>query len=81
MIRLLTPQPDGTRPLDTIKAIDQRLITELLRLDGPAQAVMRTATTDHVLSDITIHAGQPALVVLAAANRDPAVFNDPNNFR
>jgi cytochrome P450 len=62
------------RPVDSIDAVDDRLITELLRLDGPVQAVARTATHSHVINDITIHAGELALVVLAAANRDPAIF-------
>lgn len=77
MIRLLTPQRDGTRPIEAIDTVDDRLITELLRLDGPAQAVTRTATQDHVIKGVTIHAGESALVVLAAANRDPAVYNKP----
>jgi cytochrome P450 len=81
MIRLLTPTTEGVRPIDTIDTIDDRLITELLRLDGPAQAVPRTATQDHVLCDVTIHAGEPVLVVLAAANRDPTVFNKPDQLR
>ena len=44
------------------------------------QAVGRTATTDHVIDGVTIRAGEPALVVLAAANRDPAVFDQPDEF-
>ena len=71
-------QPDGTRPIDTIDTINDRLITELLRVEGPAQVVVRTATYDHVLGGVTIRAGEPAVVVLAAANRDPAVFNKPD---
>ncbi|OBI22699.1 cytochrome P450 [Mycobacterium sp. E2497] len=78
MIRLLIPHSDGTRPLDAITTVDDSLITELLRLDGPVQAVARTATQDHVFGDVTIRAGEPAQVVLAAANRDPAVFNEPD---
>ena len=81
MIRLLTPQRHGIRPIETIDAIDDRLVTELLRLDGPAQTVVRTATHDHTFSDVTIHAGEPALVVLAAANRDPAIFNSPDQLQ
>jgi cytochrome P450 len=81
MIRLLTPRSDGFRPIETIETIDDRLITELLRIDGPAQAVARTATHDHVLGDVTIHAGEPALVALAAANRDPAVFKQPEQLQ
>lgn len=81
MIRLLTPQPDRTLPLDAITTVDDSLITELLRLDGPVQTVARTATQDHIFGDVTIRAGEPALVVLAAANRDPAVYNHPDQLR
>lgn len=81
MIRLLTPHRLGIRPIETIDAIDDRLITELLRLDGPAQAVTRTATHDHTFNEVIIHAGEPALVVLAAANRDPAAFDKPDQLR
>jgi cytochrome P450 len=78
MIRLLTPTADGTRPIDTIDTIDDRLISELLRLDGPVQAVARTATHDHFVDGVTIRAGEPVLVVLAAANRDPTTFDKPD---
>jgi cytochrome P450 len=81
MIRLLTVGSDGLRPADAIDTVDDGLITELLRLDGPVQAVGRTATADHVLNDATIRAGEPALVVIAAANRDPAIFNRPDQLR
>jgi hypothetical protein len=39
----------------------------VVRLDGPVQAVGRTATRDHVINHIAIHAGEPVLVVLATA--------------
>jgi cytochrome P450 len=76
LARVSSAQSDGICPIETIGTIDDQLIAELLRLDGPAQAVMRTATHDHVLGDIAIQAGESALVVLAAPNRDPTVFND-----
>jgi len=81
MIRLMTPQVDDIAPIETIDAIDDRLITELLRLDGPVQAVMRTATRDHVFDEIVIGKVEPALVVLAAANRDPTVFTKPDQIQ
>ncbi|OBB96492.1 cytochrome P450 [Mycobacterium sp. 852002-40037_SCH5390672] len=80
-IRLLTPEHNGIPPIETIDTIDDRVLTELLRLDGPAHAVTRTATHDHVLGDVTIHAGEPALVILAAANRDPTVFSKPDQLQ
>jgi cytochrome P450 len=80
--RLLSLGPDGNRVVDALDACDQSLITELLRLDGPVQATpIRTATKDHTIADIEIAAGQQALVVIAAANRDPAVFDQPGQFR
>ena len=81
MIRLLTPGPDGGRPIDTVEAVDGAVITELLRLDGPVQAVGRTATCDHVIDGVTISANEPVLVVLAAANRDPDVFTAPDQLQ
>jgi cytochrome P450 len=78
--RLLSGPP-GRRPLDAIDDINDPLVTELLRLDGPVQAVTRTATHDHLINDTIVHAGQSVLVVLAAANRDPAVFTEPDQLR
>ena len=72
MIRLLA--------LEGVPAVDTALVTELLRLDGPVQAVGRTASRDQTVEDVTIHKGDPALVVLASANRDPKIFNASNRF-
>lgn len=80
-IRLLTPGSDGVRPIATVETVGDRLCTELLRLDGPVQAVGRTATCDHVIDGVTIRATEPVLVVLAAANRDPAVFTQPDRLQ
>jgi len=50
---------------------------ELLRLDGPIPFIARVATGDIELEDGTLPAGARVLAVLAAANRDPRVFADP----
>ncbi|WP_199254701.1 cytochrome P450 [Mycolicibacterium mengxianglii] len=81
IIRLLTPSSDGDRPVVTAETIDGRLCTELLRLDGPVQAVGRTATCDHIIDGVTIRATEAVLVVLAAGNRDPAVFSRPDRLQ
>jgi len=64
-----------------IDTIDTPVITELLRLDGPVQSTVRTATADHRVAGVDITAGDSVVVVVAAANRDPAVFTDPTQFR
>ncbi len=81
MIRLLQPSADGSRLVDNLDPADPALLNELLRLDGPVQATVRTATQDQLVGGVEIAAGQQALVVIAAANRDPAVFDDPASFR
>ncbi|MBV8293628.1 MAG: cytochrome P450 [Mycobacterium sp.] len=80
IVRLLQPGEDGIRLVDDLDPADPMLISELLRLDGPVQATARTATQDQVIGGVEIAAGQQALVVVAAANRDPAVFDEPDRF-
>lgn len=53
-------------------------VEELLRYDSPAQIASRIAHADLELGGIQIRKGQQALVVLGAANRDPAVYPDPD---
>ncbi|BBX36581.1 hypothetical protein MMAG44476_32119 [Mycolicibacterium mageritense DSM 44476 = CIP 104973] len=81
LIRLLQARPDGSRLADCIDPADPAVVTELLRLDSPVQAALRTATRDTRVGEVDVAAGSTALVVLAAANRDPAVFCDPSAFR
>jgi cytochrome P450 len=81
MTRLLAPGPDGTRIVNSLDNVDTPLINELLRLDGPVQATARTATQRQLLGDIEIACGEQALVVVAAANRDPTVFDQPDQVR
>jgi cytochrome P450 len=81
LVRLLTPTHDGVRLADVVEPADPATVTELLRLDAPAQSTVRTATRDHRVGGVDITAGQSALVAVAAANRDPAVFKQPDTFR
>ncbi|MFF3215177.1 cytochrome P450 [Streptomyces sp. NPDC002886] len=54
-------------------------VEELLRYDGPVElATWRFATESFTLGGRDIAAGDPVLVVLAAADRDPERFADPD---
>jgi cytochrome P450 len=55
-------------------------IEESLRVDSPAQMLIRRATEDVTLGGDTIGAGELVMVYLASANRDPAKWDDPANF-
>jgi cytochrome P450 len=81
LVRLLQPSADGSRLIDNLDPADPSLLNELLRLDGPVQATVRTATQDQLVSGVEITAGQQAVIVVAAANRDAAVFDNPEQFR
>lgn len=53
-------------------------IEELLRFDGPVHLTGRIATQPSVVGDVEIEPGQGVVTLLAAANRDPARFTDPD---
>ena len=55
-------------------------LEEMLRYDGPIQAVVRVCTRATELGGGRIAARTPVVVLLGAANRDPAQFSLPDNF-
>ena len=55
-------------------------IEESLRLEPAAAVVDRYATTDTELADAPIGRGDLVRISIAGANRDPAVFPDPDRF-
>ncbi len=55
-------------------------IEECLRWDAPVQMTGRAAKEDIVVGGQLVGAGQRVLAVLAAANRDPEVFAEPDRF-
>lgn len=57
-----------------------RAVEEFLRFYTPNQGFARTATRDVELRGRRIRAGERVALVLPAANRDPAMFVDPERF-
>ena len=53
-------------------------LDELIRFDGPLHLTARVANKDIEVSGVKIAAGEQAIALLAAANRDPARFSDPD---
>ncbi len=53
-------------------------LEELMRYDGPVHITARIATTDVEIGGETIRPGEQVVVSLAAANRDPEQFPDPD---
>jgi cytochrome P450 len=72
--------PAVWRDLRADPSLVSAAVEESLRLEPAATRVDRYATVDTVVGGVTIPAGDLVIVSLAAANRDPAVFADPDQF-
>ena len=55
-------------------------VEEIVRFDSPIQFVHRNVLEDLELDGQHLSAGDVVMVLLAAANRDPARFGDPDRF-
>lgn len=55
-------------------------VEETLRYDSPVTNSGRIASRDFEIDGVEIHQGDSLSVSLAAANRDPAVYEDPDAF-
>ncbi len=63
----------GEIPIDAV-------ISEYLRYETPTHYVARMMTEPLEVAGVTIAANEPVLVLLAAANRDPAAYERPERF-
>lgn len=55
-------------------------VNEILRIDTPESLVARLTTVDTPVGETVIPAGEVLLLMIAAANRDPEVFPNPDVF-
>lgn len=79
MIRELALRPDQRRILlERPGLLAKTGVEEFIRWVSPLLNTRRTATTDHGLHGQHIHAGDQILLLYAAANRDPRVFQQPD---
>ena len=56
------------------------VVEEVLRYDSPVQMTLRSAYADVDVGGHTVTKGEPIVVFLGGANRDPDVFADPHRF-
>ncbi len=76
----LLGHPDQLRLVQEDPGLLPAAVEESLRLEPSASVVDRYATRDVVLGGADVQAGDLVRVSLAGANRDPAVFADPDRF-
>jgi cytochrome P450 len=69
-MNLIVEQPD----------LRARAVEEMLRFDSPVLSVVRIAHADTVIAGCPIAAGETVWASLAAANRDPTAYTEPDDF-
>jgi cytochrome P450 len=74
----LLQHPDQRALLQAQAEAPPPAVDELLRFTSPVQWDRRVAAEPIELGGKTIAAGQAVTMVLAAANRDPAIFAEPD---
>ena len=58
----------------------QNFVEECLRLEGPVKSTFRLALHDTKIAGVDVPAGSIVMGLIAAANRDPRIFEDPDRF-
>jgi cytochrome P450 len=79
-IRMLLDNPEHLRTLSQRPQLWPNAVEEILRLESPVQLTARLALNDTEVAGTPVKQGELVIVYVAAANRDPAVFPDPNRF-
>lgn len=76
--RVLGDRPDVRRRVAADRSLVPNLVDEVLRLEPTGASIARYVTTDVELHGQVVPAGSPMMLVVAAANRDPRRFRDPD---
>ncbi|BBY39876.1 cytochrome P450 144 [Mycobacterium mantenii] len=78
---VLTDRPGIQRQLRENPELLGAFIEETLRFEAPFRGHYRHVWRDTTLGGVEVPAGAHLLLMWGAANRDPAHFDDPNEFR
>ncbi len=79
-ILALLRNPDQWQKLRAEPRLVANAVEEGLRYESPVQMLGREAAEDVAVGGITVSKGEHVMVLIGAANRDPAVFPDPDRF-
>jgi cytochrome P450 len=79
-LRALIDHPEAWAALRRDPSLASNVVEEALRFNGTAQSEYRIAQTNSVVGGVPVEAGQPLIILMAAANRDPAMFDQPEVF-
>ncbi len=77
---LLADNPAVLLQVKADMSLVPNMVEELLRLAAPSSGMWRVAKQDVTLGGVTIPAGSLVMLRYAAANRDPAKYENPDQF-
>jgi cytochrome P450 len=80
LAKVLAEHPDQRREVVEDRSLIPRVIDETLRFEPTGHATARYVMHDIEVHGTTIPAGSPVLLLLAAANRDPRRYTDPDRY-
>ncbi|MUM22550.1 cytochrome P450 [Mycobacterium sp. CBMA271] len=80
-VRILGENPDLQHRIREDRALLPTLLEETLRLESPFRGHHRHVLADTSLGGVELPAGSHLTLMWGAANRDPAVFEDPDALR
>ena len=80
LVLALASHPDAYAELRSNPALEKRALDESLRWDSTVQTFFRTAARDVEVAGTTVPEGAKVLLFLAAANRDPRRWDEPDRF-
>lgn len=78
LIRTLIKRPALRQMVRENLALASTIVSEVLRLESNVQRSVRVARTTRAVGGQTIAAGERLMLLLGAANRDPAAFAEPD---
>jgi cytochrome P450 len=81
ILNILAARPELWRMLRSDRTLVEIVIEESLRYESPIQRITRTTTREVELSGAQIPKGDRVTLYFGAANRDPAEFPNPDEFR
>ncbi|EHI13395.1 putative cytochrome P450 128 [Mycolicibacterium thermoresistibile ATCC 19527] len=81
MFDTLAHRPDQYQLIRANPELIPIAVEEHLRFTTPIQNLYRYTRTDYRIGDVVIPAGSRVLLSFGAANRDPSVFDEPDDFR
>lgn len=79
-VATLIEQPESMETIGREPEVVKSAIEECLRLNGPMKGTMRIAKEDMEIRGETIRQGERIMLLMAAANRDPDKFENPDKF-